>query len=99
MSTHCESLRNIARAEDRQTIVAALDETCFRQRFHRDFLRIDTSQVLDIHDRDAATGPCLEAALRDTAIERHLAAFEAGATGSAGAGELALVALTGCRAE
>src|SRR5690606_3377376 len=86
-----------AAAENLDGVATAIDEALLAQRLLIDGgAVIEGVEVADVDDFiDVAEHGVAEALLGKSAMQRHLAAFKAGADALAGAGLLALVALAG----
>src|SRR4051812_34469879 len=83
-------------AEDLHRRLVRPDETVGREHLRVDLAdrRIEGGERPDIHHRELrAVIVIVETAVRELAVQRHLAAFKARADAAAGAGRLALAAL------
>ena len=75
-------------AQNFHSLLSGTDESGVSKREHRDFRyrSIQTREIADIQDGDFGTEiELIKAAVRQLPLEGHLAAFEAGTNGAAGA--------------
>src|SRR5258706_9258784 len=93
---HGELLGQLAVSEDLDPVVPALDETGLAQRRLVDRGPVvEALQVGKVHDGVIFLEDVVEATLREAAVQRHLAAFEAEHARVAGARLLPLLAAAG----
>ena len=91
-SLHGDLLGNAAVAKNLQTVLAIVQNAFFDQgRRVNDSAVFELIENRNIHSRQGLCEDVVEAALRDAACQRHLAAFEADAELAARTGLLALV--------
>src|SRR5688572_31716714 len=91
-----ELLGELAVAEDLHAIVRALDQAGLTKHGLIDRgAVVEALQIGDVHDRVVGLEDIGEAALRQTAMQRHLAAFKTALAAVAGAGLLSLLATAG----
>src|SRR5207237_6619189 len=90
-----DRLRQLAVAEDLEPILADLDGARLDELVEVDLGQAQRLEVADVDQRVLYPERVGEPALRDAALDRHLAAFEAGEVHVAGAGFLALAATAG----
>src|SRR5581483_4395106 len=91
-----ERAAHFAVAEDLDRLLVGADQAVGREDLGVDLgdLGVERGEIADIHHRDlGAVLVIIEATMRQLAVERHLAALEAGADAAAGACGLALAAL------
>src|SRR3954468_8325860 len=93
---HGQLLGELAVAEHLDAVVLALDETGLAKgRLIDRGAVVEALEVREVHDRVDLLEDVGEAALRQTAVQRHLAAFESAHAREAGAGLLSLFTASG----
>src|SRR4051794_34961328 len=77
MRLNRDGLGDVARTEDLQTITQLADDSAFLQAVGGEVVAADTLQIAEVDDGEFLLEDVGETALRQTAVKRHLAAFEA----------------------
>src|ERR1039457_2004154 len=92
MRLNIDLARNLTRTEDLEPIAQLVDNTARDQAVHREGIAFQLFQILEVDDRVLLFENISETALRQTAVQRHLAAFESAHNAVARDGTRALVA-------
>src|SRR6202034_2474435 len=91
MRLNVDTARDLARTEHLEPIAQLVDNAARDQAVHRKGVAFQLFQILQIHDRVLLLENIGKTALRQTAVQRHLAAFEAAHDAVARNGARALV--------
>src|ERR1035438_2671539 len=91
MRFNVDLARNFTRTKDLEPIAQLVDNTASDQAVHREGIAFQLFQILEVDDRVLLLENIGETALRQTAVQRHLAAFKSAHDAVAGDGTRALV--------